>query len=64
MTILDEVEQKGFQKGFQMGFQQGFQQGINIAKLWLQNVPIPKIAESVGLPVEDVEKLFADFEEK
>ncbi len=52
MTIFDEVEEQGFQKG------------LIIAKLWLQNVPIPKIAESVGLPVERIEKLLANFKEK
>lgn len=50
MTILDEAEQKGIARG------------MTIAKLWLQNVPIPKIAESVGLPVERIEELIAPFQ--
>ena len=54
MTIIDEAEQRGFQKGFA--------QGKTIAKLWLQNVPIPKIAESVGLPVERVRELIVGLE--
>ena len=60
MTILDEFEKKGLDRGHM----QGLTQGIHVVKLWLQNVPIPEIAESVGLSVEQVKDLIANFQSK
>ena len=56
MTIIDEYEQKGIT--------QGATKGMYVIKLWLQNVPIPKIAESVGLSVEQVKDLVVNFQSK
>ena len=53
MTIFDKIKEKALD--------QGRTEVIHVVKLWLQNVPIPKIAESVGLSVEQIEKPLANF---
>ena len=58
MTIFDEIEEKALDKGRT----EGRTEGIHVIKLWLQNVSILKIAESLDLTVEQVKKLIANFQ--
>ena len=54
MTIFDEIEQKGIEKGIE----------IVALKLWQKGVQPSMIADLLDLPIERVEELTANFEEK
>jgi predicted transposase/invertase (TIGR01784 family) len=68
MSLIDELIEEGIEKGEKLGIEkgekQGIEKGMKVIKLWLQGVQLSLIANMVGLSLEQVNKVIADFQSK
>ncbi|PHN01275.1 RpnC/YadD family protein [Flavilitoribacter nigricans] len=73
-AIINDAKEQGFEQGIEQGIEQGLERGIEqgieqkerkvVTRAWAKGFPIEEIAELADMPIERVESIIREIEEK